>query len=95
MVNVNGIQPPFMPGEIQPTDIARSADRPAPPPAPAGDVVEISTAARLAAKIHDLPEIRQELVQRVREEIAAGTYETEERIEGTITRLMDELFGDS
>ena len=95
MVNVNGIQPPFMPGEIQPTDIARSADRPAPTPAPAGDVVEISTAARLAAKIHDLPEIRQELVQRVKEEIAAGTYETEERIEGTITRLMDELFGDS
>ena len=93
MVNVNGIRPPSMPGEVQPTDPARAAHRAAAPPAPAGDVVEISTAARLAAKIHDLPEIREEFVARIKEEIAAGTYETEERIEGTITRLMDELFG--
>ena len=61
----------------------------------AGDVVEISSAARLVAQIDSIPDIRVDLVERVKSEIAAGTYETPERIERTVTKLMDELFGDS
>ena len=56
------------------------------------DVVEISAAAILAAKVHELPEVRMNLVDRIKGEIAAGTYETPERIDGTVDRLMDELF---
>ena len=64
-------------------------------PAEICDVVEISTVARLASEIQDVPEIRADLVQRVKEEIAAGNYETSERVEIAVERLMDELFLDS
>ena len=60
-------------------------------PEAAGDVLEISTIARLAAKIRDIPDVRTDLVNRVRVDIAAGTYETTQRIEITIDRLMEEL----
>ena len=63
-------------------------------PAEICDVVEISTVARLASEIQDLPEIRADLVQRVKEEIAAGNYETPKRVEIAVERLMDELFLD-
>ncbi|HIQ20562.1 MAG TPA: flagellar biosynthesis anti-sigma factor FlgM, partial [Planctomycetes bacterium] len=38
-----------------------------------------------------VPEIRQERVARIRAEIAAGTYETEEKLEIAIGRLLDEI----
>jgi len=56
------------------------------------DVVEISTAAELAARIQEVPEVRAELVARVKREIEAGTYETSERIDAAVERLLDELF---
>ncbi len=57
-------------------------------PAEVADVVEISTAAMLAAKIHEVPEIRAELVARVKAEIQAGTYETPERLDAAIDGLL-------
>ncbi|MBN1555662.1 MAG: flagellar biosynthesis anti-sigma factor FlgM [Phycisphaerae bacterium] len=56
------------------------------------DTVEISTAGMLAAKLHGPEGIRADLVQRVKEEIAAGTFETPERIDATVDRLLEELF---
>jgi negative regulator of flagellin synthesis FlgM len=56
--------------------------------------VEISNAAKLAARVDQIPEVRTELVERVRAEIAAGTYETSEKIEIAANKLLDELFGD-
>jgi len=58
------------------------------------DAVEISSVARLAAKIHELPAVRADLVARVKGEIKTGTYETPERIELAVDRLMEELFPD-
>jgi len=43
-------------------------------------------------KVRQLPDIRHDLVKRVKAEIAAGTYETPERIDAAIDRLMDEEF---
>ena len=37
------------------------------------------------------PDIRWELVDRVRKEIAEGTYETEEKLEKALERMLDEL----
>jgi negative regulator of flagellin synthesis FlgM len=90
-MNINGIQPPAAPhppdsvGKVAPTQNALE-------PQAAHDVVEISSAARLAAKIHEVPEVRSELVQRVKSEIEAGTYETPERLEIAVNRLMEDLF---
>jgi negative regulator of flagellin synthesis FlgM len=39
----------------------------------------------------DAPGIRTELVERVRQEIAAGTYETPEKLEAALERLLDRL----
>jgi hypothetical protein len=42
-------------------------------------------------KLRDLPPVRLAKVLRVRDEIARGTYETEERWRIAIDRLMEEL----
>ena len=60
---------------------------------PGSDVVDISDAARLAAKVQQTPEIRTDLVNSIKAEIAAGTYETPERIERAVDGLMEEFFG--
>jgi len=93
MTNIHGIQPPVGP---QPIDAPEAAVTKAPEvqPADVADVVEISDVARLAARLQEVPEVRAELVQRVKDEIAAGTYETSERIEITVDRLMEEFFGE-
>jgi len=92
MINLGGIQPPVPPrniGSIPPTGPVE----PQPQVAQPADVVEISQVAHLAAKAQELPEIRAELVAQVKAEIAAGTYETSERLEITVERLMDDLIG--
>lgn len=58
------------------------------------DPSELGLVARLTAQLQDRQPVRTELVDRIRKEIAAGTYETDERIDATVDRLMDELFPD-
>jgi hypothetical protein len=93
MTNINGVQNAAVPALSQ---IAPAASAPANiAPAQASgvqDTVEISTIARMAAQVNELPAVRTEVVNRVKAEIAAGTYETPEKIEIAIDRLMDELF---
>jgi len=55
------------------------------------DTVEISDSARYLSEIRKLPEVRQEKVNAVREQIAAGTYLTPEKMEITVSRLMEDL----
>ncbi len=40
-----------------------------------------------------LPDVRQELVARVKAEIEAGTYETPEKLEIAARRLLEDLLG--
>jgi len=91
MADVNGINSSTGPGAVQPL---RTPVRPA-ASAKASDTVEISLAARLAMKVRELPDVRQDVVQRVKTEIADGTYETPERIDATVERLMNELTGEA
>jgi len=58
-----------------------------------GDRVEISEQATLMQKLIKGPEIRGDLVRRIRAEIEAGTYETPERINATVDILLSELTG--
>ena len=91
MIDINGIQPVSAPKavqSIQPPAVAQSQTG----PGWVSDVVDISTASILAAQVHQTPGVRTDLVQRVKQEIEAGTYETQERIDVTVDRLMDELF---
>ncbi len=56
-----------------------------------GDKVELSTKARLLDQLSRLPEVRTDLIEQVRSEIDAETYETPERLEATLDALLEEL----
>lgn len=79
------------PGRVQgvrassPVDVARASA------ARTGDSVEFSTVARLRASLASVPEVRREKVDRIREEIANGTYETPEKLNLAVDRLLEEL----
>ena len=91
MNNVNGVHPAWGPKPVEPANPV-VPNTPANAPGNVSDVVEISTAASLAAKIEQIPDVRADLVARVRQEIAAGTYETPERIDAAVEKLMEDLF---
>jgi flagellar biosynthesis anti-sigma factor FlgM len=55
------------------------------------DTVEISDSARYLSEIKKLPDIREDKVRAARAAIAAGRFETPDRINGTVNRLLEEL----
>lgn len=55
------------------------------------DTVEFSSEANLISQVHNLPEIRSDRVAQLRAEIAAGTYETEDKLDAALDRLLDEI----
>ncbi len=55
------------------------------------DRAEFSKAAQLLSKLSELPEVRQNLIDRVKSEIAAGTYKTPEKIDEAIESLIADL----
>ena len=56
-----------------------------------GDRVELSKAALENLQKPDIG-VRTDLVQRIRAEIAAGTYLTDEKLDSTVDRLHRDLF---
>ena len=56
-----------------------------------GDRAEISEVARLLNQLAEVPDVRMDRVQNMRELIAAGNFETPERIAGTVDKLLEEL----
>jgi anti-sigma28 factor (negative regulator of flagellin synthesis) len=46
---------------------------------------------RLREMLNDVPDVRAERIAEIRKEIEAGTFETDNRINGAIDRLLDEL----
>ena len=93
MTGVNGIQGSGGVLPTEPTDAA-VAGSPVCQTHEASDTVEISTAAKLAMKVGQVPDVRTELVASVKAQIAAGTYETPQRMEIAIDRLVSEVFPD-
>jgi negative regulator of flagellin synthesis FlgM len=79
----HGINPPHAPFRGQPAGTA-SASHPA-------DRVDISPAAQAAVDAADSDEIRQALVNQIRAQIATGSYETPEKLESAVDRLLDEI----
>ena len=61
------------------------------PTAGPSDEVDISPAGEAAAKAVEGGDIRADLVARVRSEIAAGTYETPEKLDAALEGLLNEL----
>ena len=55
------------------------------------DQLDISPEADLVAQVHDLPEIREDRVAQIKAQIAAGTYETDAKLDVALSRLLDEI----
>lgn len=62
-----------------------------PASSPINDSVEISDAARLIEQVNNVPDIRQDRVNSIRQQIAAGTYETDAKMNVALDRLLDEI----
>ena len=57
------------------------------------DHVEISPLGQMLDGIGRLPEIRHEKVDEIRRQISAGSYESAEKLEVAVDRLLAELLG--
>ena len=82
-------------GRPGPTALGRAGHHQRPAPQANGqstgrDQVELSRTAQLLSKVHDLPDVRQDVVDRVRAEIESGQYETPEKLDAAIQRLIEE-----
>ncbi|MEX2186634.1 MAG: flagellar biosynthesis anti-sigma factor FlgM [Pirellulales bacterium] len=70
----------------------RTPQRTVNPTVPAtGDQLDISEAAQLISQVHDIPDVREDLVARVRSQIANGSYENPQRLDVAVDRLLDEI----
>lgn len=56
-----------------------------------GDTAEISEQARLLDQLAEVPDVRMDRVESLREEISAGEYETPERIRAAVDKVLEEL----
>jgi negative regulator of flagellin synthesis FlgM len=57
------------------------------------DHVEISPLGQMLDGIAQLPDIRHEKVAEIRQQIADGAYETPEKLDVALDRLLDEFHG--
>ncbi len=79
---------------VQSTDAAidaKQTDAVASSPAAGADEISISQEAEMLSRVADIPDIRQDRVDQIRAEIANGVYETEERLDVAVSRLLDEI----
>lgn len=65
--------------------------RPGAEPQSRSDRVELSEHARLLEQLRKQPTVRTDLVNQIRQSIADGSYEHEEKLHLAIERLLDDL----
>jgi len=63
----------------------------APEAARTGDQVELSEQSRLLSQLRGLPEVRTDLVERVRTEIESDAYLNDTRLDGAVEELARDL----
>jgi len=93
MSKINGIDPWIVPQSVNPAPASKEQAQTAKAEEPP-EVATISSLADLAAKARELPDVRSDLVERVKAEIAQGDYDTPERIEAASQGLLNDLLGD-
>lgn len=79
-------QPLAAPHRMAPAQAARS------PYSSSGiDQLDISPEADFVAQARDLPDIREDRVAQIRDQIRSGAYETPEKLDLALSRLLDEI----
>lgn len=90
MNNIAPIGRPAASGSVPNPDPAVSPPTNAPQHRP-DDQVELSAVAQLLGRLDELPDVREDLVARVREQILDGTYETKEKLDAAVSELENDL----
>ena len=85
-ISRTGVRPQVTVGKTYPT--APNA-RVSPPRG--ADRAEFSDAAQLLSCLNELPDVRHDLVERVRGEIATETYLTDEKIRQAIDSMLEDF----
>jgi anti-sigma28 factor (negative regulator of flagellin synthesis) len=57
----------------------------------ADDKVEVSEVAMYLSKLRELPDVRTDLVSRLRGEIASGSYDSPEKLSAAIDAMIDDV----
>jgi hypothetical protein len=55
------------------------------------DQLDISPEASFISQARELPDIRQDRVNAIRDQLASGTYETADKLDTALSRLLDEI----
>lgn len=55
------------------------------------DQLDISREADMASRVRDVPDIRTERVAEIRAAIESGVYETDDKLDIAVDRLLDEF----
>ena len=84
---------PISRGNGIPAPIARRADAPAASgssPTRGSDSVELSSTSQLLSRLAELPDVRQDLVDRVKAQIQSGDYDTPEKLDKALDAMINE-----
>ena len=80
------------PQSIQAPHRSKAIEAKQPTEGPQGaDSLELSPEAEVVGRVQDVPDLRTDRIAQIRAEIAAGTYETEEKLDVAVGRLLDEI----
>ena len=93
-MEVNGPGPIHHSTPINQTTAPQREPTQAAKPATPVDEVEISSAGRILEKASQSSAVRAERVAQIKAAIEAGTYETPEKLEAALDKLLDELEAD-
>lgn len=55
------------------------------------DQLDLSEAAQALSNISDIPEIRSDRIEAIRTQIAEGVYESSDKLDAAIDRILDEM----
>ena len=84
--HLHAAQPPNPPHRLTPTQSPSGVSSSA-----GVDQLDISPEADFVAQARDLPEIREDRVAALRAQIQNGTYETADKLDMALSRLLDEI----
>jgi negative regulator of flagellin synthesis FlgM len=91
-MQINGTSHVHGPHALEGPYAARSAAKANPQQATSvGDQLDISAAAEAAIQAAEGGDIRADLVARIKNEIAAGTYETPAKLDMALESLLDDI----
>lgn len=83
---IHGAQPLAGPHAARPAQSCSTS-----PAGQTSDRLELSAAGQIAGRLAEIPDIRADRVAEIRAALADGTYETADKLDVALDRLLDEI----